>query len=296
MQKIRRFGVVLFKKTDTAKEVTEELISWSRLSGATVHFHPNTPTVMLPESGVVSPDEETFLDASDAVISIGGDGTFLTAAHIVKFTEIPVIGINLGRVGFLANIEADDFTRCLDRITEGEYQTLERMVLEIQLFRDGKELREFHALNDTYINRTVARLISVSLWYGDEYITDYIADGLIVSTPSGSTAYSLSAGGPIMAPGLHAFLITPICPHSISERPIVLSSDKEIRLKVNSKTGMLFSVDGIDSIELQAEDELVISYKGTNTNLIQFSQKSYFDTLRQKLNWGQQGGNKEGKC
>ncbi len=284
MQKITKFGIVLFKRTDAAKEVTEQLLRWSESSGAEIHFHPNTPDVMLPEGAQVSSSDEAFLQSSQAVVSIGGDGTFLTAAHIVKFTEIPVIGINLGKVGFLANIETDNFTRCLDRITEGEYQSLERMVLEIQLNRNGKELKKFHALNDTYINRTVARLISVSLWYGDDYITDYIADGLIVATPSGSTAYSLSAGGPIMTPGLHALLITPICPHSISERPIVLSADKEIRLKVNSKTGMLFSVDGIDSIELEQDDELLISYKGTNTNLIQFSQKSYFDILRQKLN------------
>lgn len=296
MRKISRFGIVLFKKTDAAREVTEELVQWSQQSGATLTFHPNTPEIMLPEGATVSNSEERFVSDSEAVISIGGDGTFLTAAHIVKFTEIPVIGINLGRVGFLANIETNNFTGCLNRIMEGEYQTLERMVLEINLYRQGELLKTFHALNDSYINRTVARLISVSLWYGEEYITDYIADGLIVSTPSGSTAYSLSAGGPIVAPGLHAILITPICPHSISERPIVLSSEKAIFLKVNSKAGMLLSVDGMDSIELEIGDELKISYEGTNTNLIQFSQKSYFDTLRQKLNWGQQGDSKEGRC
>lgn len=296
MRKISHFGIVLFKKTPAALEVTEELVLWSQNSGATLTFHPNTPKKMLPHGATLSESEERFVNESEAVISIGGDGTFLTAAHIVKFTEIPVIGINLGRVGFLANIEANNFTRCLHRIMDGEYQTLERMVLEINLYRKGSLLRTFHALNDSYINRTVARLISVSLWYGDDYITDYIADGLIVSTPSGSTAYSLSAGGPIVAPGLHAILITPICPHSISERPIVLSSDKAIFLKVNSKAGMLLSVDGMDSIELERGDELKISYEGTNTNLIQFSQKSYFDTLRQKLNWGQQGDSKEGRC
>lgn len=296
MHKISRFGIVLFKRTDAAQEVIEELLLWSKTSGALVTFHPDTPREMIGNDAVISSSEKAFVADAEAVVSIGGDGTFLTAAHIVKFTEIPVIGINLGRVGFLANIEANNFTRCLKRIMNGEYQTLERMVLEIQLVRKGEVLKTFHALNDTYINRTVARLISVSLWYGEEYITDYSADGLIVSTPSGSTAYSLSAGGPIVAPGLRAFLITPICPHSISERPIVLSADKAIRLKVNSRTGMLFSVDGIDSIELETDDELTISYQGTNTNLIQFSQKSYFDTLRQKLNWGQQGGHKEGKC
>ncbi len=294
---MRSFGIVIFKKSSAACEVLTRLTNWAAAHPTVSLFlHPDTPGIHC--AGVSLPmaeSAEQFLAEAEAVISIGGDGTFLTAAHIVKFTEIPVIGINLGQVGFLADIEAEQFEACLAQMLEGKFRSIERMVLEISVRRDDREIACFHALNDTYLNRTTARLISVSVWYGADYLTDYVADGLIVATPSGSTAYSLAAGGPIVAPGLQAVLITPICPHSISERPIVLGADQPIRLRINAKAaGALLSADGLNSIEMQAGDELLISHKGQKTNLIQFAQRSYFDTLRMKLNWSQKGHRKEG--
>ncbi len=288
METVRNFGVVLFKTDQKARDVLSRLFIWAEENDATLFLHPGIPTEMIPEGKERCKTECDLLTASQAVISIGGDGTFLTAAHIVKFSETPVIGINLGQVGFLADIEWEEFEKCLSRVSEGEYSTISRMVLEVTVTRRGSVVSTMNALNDIYVNRSsVPRLVSLSLWYGDDYITDYVADGVIVATPSGSTAYSLSAGGPIVAPGLEAIIITPICPHSIGERPIVLDASRPVRLKITAKNpSPLLSADGLTSLLLEPEDEITISFQGRSANLIQFSQHSYFDTLRQKLNWG----------
>lgn len=286
----KKFGVVLFKRDDRAAEVLNRLMKWSSESGASIALHPGVPREFVPTGMRICSSEAELLAESQVVISIGGDGTFLTAAHIVKFSEIPVIGINLGQVGFLADIESESFEKCLNRVISGEYTTISRMVLEVTVHRGGKIIGTMNALNDVYINRSsVPRLVSVKLWYGDDYLTDYVADGVIVATPSGSTAYSLAAGGPIVAPGLAAVVITPICPHSVGERPIVLDASRPIRMKINPKNpSPLLSADGLNSILLEPDDEITISFMGRNAQLIQLSRFSYFDTLRQKLNWGVQ--------
>jgi NAD+ kinase len=162
------------------------------------------------------------------------------------------------------------------------------MVLEAILYRGNEQMCKFHALNDVFINRiNTPKLTSISVWYGNDFITDFYADGIIVATPNGSTAYSLSAGGPIVEPNVKAFLLTPICPHSLTERPIILPSDKSIRLLVNEKNpDLLFSADGLESVRLQSGDQIVVNYGGARTNLIQLTDVSYFEMLRRKLSWG----------
>ncbi len=285
---VQKFGIVLFKRDERVSSVLTRLLTWANETGTSILLHPGVPREYVPAGLTICKTEEELLAHSEVIISIGGDGTFLTAAHIVKFTETPVIGINLGQVGFLADIESETFEKCLNRVISGEYTTISRMVLEVTVNRGGEIIGSMNALNDVYINRSsVPRLVSVKLWYGEDYITDYIADGVIVATPSGSTAYSLAAGGPIIAPGLAAVVITPICPHSIGERPIVLDASRPIRLKINAKNpSPLLSADGLNSILLKPDDEITISFTGKNAQLIQFSRFSYFDTLRQKLNWG----------
>jgi NAD+ kinase len=148
----------------------------------------------------------------------------------------------------------------------------------------------FHALNDIFINRYgMPKLASISAWFGEEYIADFKSDGVIVATPSGSTAYSMAAGGPIVEPSVQAFLLTPICPHSLTERPLILPADKKIRLKINQKNPeLLLSADGLESVKLKNNDEISIAYHGANSNLIQCAEHSYFTSLRKKLYWGQE--------
>lgn len=297
MRGIKRFGIVFFKEDPRAKDILDRIANWCRETGSEINYHPDFPKSMLPKNCSNTLSIEELRDSSDALISIGGDGTFLTAAHIIKYTEKPVIGVNLGRIGFLADIEIETLELCLNRILKGEFSTLSRMMLDATIEREGEVIATLHALNDFYINRiSVPKMSSIALWYGDDFITEYIADGIIVSTPSGSTAYSLAAGGPIMAPGLEAVAVTPICPQALSERPIVLSADTPLKLKINSKNSkLLFSADGVDDFELATNDIITISYKGKNANLIQFSEKSYFSTLRQKMNWGRNSKVEE-KC
>ena len=229
-------------------------------------------------------------------MSIGGDGTFLSVARMCRYSEKPVIGINLGGLGFLADIGLENIEESLMLLHEGHYTTISRMVLDACLIRQSEKICTFNALNDIFINRiNTPKLTSISAWHGDDYITDFYADGIIVATPSGSTAYSLSAGGPIVEPSVKAFLLTPICPHSLTERPIILASDRAIRLVVNEKNpDLLLSADGLESTKLQSGDEVIISKGGTHSNLIQLTNRSYFALLRHKLDWGKGYKNRSG--
>ena len=288
MKQVTSFGVVSFKKTAAVGEVLLRIRGWASNNSVNVYYHPIL-------SGQLSPDmraeesEDVFLEKSDAVVSVGGDGTLLSVAHMTGFSEKPVVGVNLGGLGFLTDIGPEELEECLGRIKSGAYETISRMVLEAHVKRDGIAVRQFKALNDIYINRvTKPKLASISAWCGDAFITDFFADGLIVATPTGSTAYSLSAGGPIVEPSVQAFLLTPICPHSLTERPLILPSNRDIRLIINEKNpNMLLTADGLDSINLHYGDEITVSYGGIQKNLIQLTEKSYFSLLQRKLGWGQ---------
>ncbi|MBN1578822.1 MAG: NAD(+)/NADH kinase [Chitinispirillaceae bacterium] len=285
MQKINTFGVVAFKESGQIRAVVDRIVDWSRSNGVPLSFHP------LLENQVAAPvaaDETSFINSSDAIISLGGDGTFLSVARMCRFTGKPVIGVNIGGLGFLTDIGIDDLEKNLIKIRNGNYQTINRMVLDAKLVRDAQVISAFHALNDVFINRVnTPKLTSISAWYGSDFITEFFADGIIVATPSGSTAYSLSAGGPIVEPTVLAFLLTPICPHSLTERPIILPSDKELQLVINEKNpDLLLSIDGLESVRLQSDDRIIVSCGGVAGNLIQLAEQSYFSLLRRKLDWG----------
>lgn len=287
MNHIKSFGVIAFKESQHVTETLERIHCWATHFSTPVFFHPFLKNQISSDIKIEESECE-FLDKSDAIVSVGGDGTFLSVAHMCRFTEKPIVGVNLGGLGFLTDISPDDIELTLQKIIDGKYSTISRMVLEAILIRNSEQIRKFHALNDVFINRiNTPKLTSISVWFGNDYITDFFADGIIVATPNGSTAYSLAAGGPIVEPDVKAFVLTPICPHSLTERPIILSSNKSIRLIINDKNpDLLFSSDGLESVCLQSGDQIVISYGGIRTNLIQLTETSYFSLLRRKLNWG----------
>ena len=287
MNPVSTFGIVAFNQSTHIDRVLARIEAWAENSDATVFFHPLCAS-RLPAHAVVGDSEEAFLKESQVVVSVGGDGTFLSTIHLCRFSGKPVVGVNMGGLGFLTDVAADEVEGALQRIHEGDYSTVSRMMLKASVSREQKELRAFHALNDIFINRFDSpKLTSIAAWHGDHFITDFHSDGIIVATPSGSTAYSLSAGGPIVDPSVHAFLLTPICPHSLSERPLILSSDQPIRFVMRQKNAdVLLSADGFESMKLQSNDEVIITYAGDKTNLIQLSSRSYFDLLRIKLEWG----------
>jgi len=287
MRPVQSFGIVAFKEGVQVEATLHRIASWSRQQNVPVVFHDYIKD-LVPKYAVVAENEPEFLAKSDALVSVGGDGTFLSVARMCRYTEKPVIGLNLGGLGFLTDIGPEDLETNLQRIKDGDYKTISRMVLETKLIRNKQAFRTFHALNDIFINRiNTPKLTSISAWYGSDYITDFYADGIIVATPSGSTAYSLSAGGPIVEPTVKAFLLTPICPHSLTERPIILPSDRKIQLVINEKNpDLLLSADGLESEKLQIGDSIEITYGGIRTNLIQLAERSYFELLRRKLDWG----------
>ena len=288
MKPITSFGVVSFKKSAAVSDVLRRIQEWASNNSANVHYHPILGE-RLPPGAHAEESVEAFLEKSGALVSVGGDGTLLSVAHMSGFSEKPIVGINLGGLGFLTDIGPDELEKCLGLIKSGDYSSISRMVFEASVMRGGNTVCQFKALNDIFINRIKRpKLTSISAWCGDAFITDFFADGLIVATPNGSTAYSLSAGGPIVEPSVQAFLLTPICPHSLTERPLILPSDRSIRLVVNEKNpDLMLTADGLESFNLQRGDEIVVSYGGIRKNMIQIAERSYFSLLREKLGWGQ---------
>jgi NAD+ kinase len=235
-------------------------------------------------SGVTVFDGNNF-DA-DFVISMGGDGTFLRAASMVGSKQVPILGINTGRLGFLADVTAQEIDHTIQALYEGDYAVETRSVIEVST--SGQKLKGYRcALNDVAIlKRDNASMITIHCTVNGDYLTTYQADGLIMSTPTGSTAYSLSNGGPIIVPGTHVFLLTAVAPHSLNVRPIVLSEDSEIQLTVESRThNYLVALDG-RSEPLQETTRLRLRKAPYRVRVIKRADTKYFYTLREKMMWG----------
>ncbi len=227
-------------------------------------------------------------DGVDLVIAIGGDGTLLTTARRLVGTHLPTLGVNLGKLGFLAEHSPDDLAAYLNGSIDAQWHISPKMMLQVKLENgDGDTLR--YALNDVIVSQGVmTRLIGIDMGVDDQHATQYRADGLVVSSPVGSTAYSLSLGGPILSQGLRAFVITPIAPHVLTNRPIVIEGSSEVRFTVRGPIGELaLIVDGHERLELAEGDRFTVCAAPTDFLLISSSQRSYFDILRTKLAWGE---------
>jgi NAD+ kinase len=287
MKPITSFGIIAFKQSQKIRSTLERIRAWSKAGGVAVFFHPFLASIV-DDSAPVCANENEFLSNCEALVSVGGDGTFLSAVHLSHFSGKPVVGVNMGGLGFLTDIGPEDLENSLDRMAKGDYRTTARMLLMARVMRDGTELTTVRALNDIFINRfDNPKLTSISAFSGDRHISEFVSDGLIIATPSGSTAYSLSAGGPIVDPDVKAFLLTPICPHSLTERPLILPCGRQVRLVMSQKNAeVMMSADGIETIRLKSNDEVLVTYCGDQTNLIQLSGRSLFDLLRSKLGWG----------
>ncbi|MEI7482221.1 MAG: NAD(+)/NADH kinase [Elusimicrobiota bacterium] len=229
---------------------------------------------------------------ADAGITVGGDGTVLYAArHVIKY-GIPVLGINAGGLGFLSGIERSDFEKCLDVFLSNGFQRIKRQLLSVEVFRRGKRiLGPYPALNDCVIRSTEARAFTLRAYFGRQFLSEYFGDGLIVSTPTGSTAYNLAALGPIVLPELEVFLLSPVCPHSLTHRPIVLSSLSDITIVVGGSQGhgksVSLSLDGQENSVLPAADKIIIRKYPRNFEMLVPHDFSHFDILRRKLRWGE---------
>ncbi len=227
----------------------------------------------------------------DFILSLGGDGTLLALSRAVGNRKTPILGIHLGELGFLAEVTTEDMFEKLDRVASEDCEILERMVLECTV-QNGENPQIFHALNDITIDRGSShRMVNCELKANGNHVANYKADGLIVSTPTGSTAYSLSAGGPIVMPSLDAMVVTPICPHTLTLRPIVLPDDKtiEITFADNQAGGLGLAVDGQVQASLELHAKVIIRKASYKTQMIIFSDTNYFDVLSKKMGWGRRG-------
>ncbi|MEW6594927.1 MAG: NAD(+)/NADH kinase [Thermodesulfobacteriota bacterium] len=271
---IRTVGIILKKGSDEPRRIGEELAAWFAARSVAVVFDA-------VEAGM------------DLLVILGGDGTLLHVAAQASARGIPVVGVNLGGLGFLTEIAVDERYAVFEQILAGEMTVEERMMLKVRLVSSAGVGEWRYALNDVVISKgNVDQLVELSAWADAEYITTYRADGLIVSTPTGSTAYNLSAGGPIVQPRLHAMLVTPICPFMLESRPILLPPVARLRTQLadgrNQATGrdVKVIVDGQFAWEMHAGDTLEVEAAEKPLRLISSPRKGYFEILRGKLNWG----------
>jgi NAD+ kinase len=236
-------------------------------------------------------ERQQLAKSCDLAIVVGGDGTMLNAARSLAPADVPVLGINLGRLGFLADVSPDEMHDRLDEILAGDYQEERRSLLYASVIRDGRIVSESDALNDVVIHKwDIARMIEVDTSINGRFLNSLRADGLIVSTPTGSTAYALSGGGPILDPALEALVLVPICPHTLSNRPIVVSDRVQIEIVVHGEddTKAQITCDGQVNFELATGDHIQIKRMDHDLRLIHPQQHNHFEVMRKKLRWAEQ--------
>jgi NAD+ kinase len=253
--------------------------------------------ILLPEYDIIKTEpcyrlavpNDQFVSLAELIIVIGGDGTVLRTARLFCETGKPMFGINRGRLGFLTEFNPDEYPLYLDKVLEGKLTTVERLVLEAVLRRNGREIASYYFLNDAVIHKgSFTRPIRLEMEVDGNFLSSYTGDGLIISTPTGSTAYSLSAGGPIITPTeAKIFLLSPICPHSLAMRPMIIPAVSGFKARIMSEyKHLLLTIDGQEVIEIDGKDEVLIRQSNKNIKLITHPEKNYYAILREKLGWG----------
>jgi NAD+ kinase len=233
-------------------------------------------------------DRDQLARNVDLMLVLGGDGTMIATARMLGDVEVPVIGVNYGGLGYLAEFRIEELITALEAILAGDYKLEPRLMLAVELRRGEGLVTRNRVLNDVVINKSaLARIIEIEAYLNDQFVNSFRSDGLIVSTPTGSTAYNLSAGGPVIYPSMKTVVITPICPFTLSNRPIVVPDDSLIELRLMTQNEeVALTLDGQVGFPLEVGDRIVISKSETTFNLVQPMNRNYFDVLRDKLKWG----------
>jgi NAD+ kinase len=286
-QAFRNIGIISRPRRSNLSEVVPPLLHWLEARGVNVVYDHETAGC-LPEPSAGRTREQVAA-ASQLLLVLGGDGTLLAAARVAAAKGIPILPINMGSLGFLTSFMLEELYPALEDILAGRLTISERVMLHVELERGGKIVDKQSVLNEVVINKgALARMIELELIIDNDFVCRYRADGLIVASPTGSTAYSLSAGGPIVHPAVESFIITPICPHTLSDRPVVVRDTSIIEAKLSVGTESVFlTLDGQKGIPLQPTDRVRISRAQQLLKLIQTPNKSYFEILRNKLKWGE---------
>ena len=282
LDKLQRVGVILRPSTPELKD------TYLRLKEIYESYNIEVmiDSISAGMIGVLGVDFESMCKSSDVLVSIGGDGTLISVARRSFCYQKPILAISAGNLGFLTDVSIDDIEGCLINILNDNYRIDERMMIEVQLHR-GNEVSIHRSFNDVVMTRkSISKMINIEARTNNKLINTYYGDGMIVSTPTGSTAYNLAANGPVLYPLTEAFIVTPICPHSLTQRPLVLPIDFEIELKSSDEAGSVVILDGQESYELKKSDKIVVKTAINRVKLIHRLERNYFQVLREKLSWG----------
>lgn len=282
---MKRIGIYAKQNHPDAPELTREVSAWLQERQVLVFVEEG-----LAASAGISPGygAKAIPALVDMIIVLGGDGTLISVSRKIRDHGTPIFGVNLGSLGFLTEITREELFTVLEEVLSGNFTTSTRMMLDVFVKRDGEEVGRFHVLNDVVINKgALARIIDMEAMVDDNYLTTFKADGLIIATPTGSTAYNMAAGGPIIHPRSHSLVITPICPHMLSNRPIIICDDAKVRIEVKFQDeDVVLTADGQVGMPLKADDIVEICKSPSRTVLINSPTRDYFQILRTKLRWG----------
>lgn len=280
--------IALFRKktSSLADEVAADLRKWSETRGISVLNEGEL------RSFVESPEAADKDSGIDLIAVLGGDGTLLAAARALQGKEIPILGVNLGQLGFLTEVALQELYPALELIQRGETSIETRSTLGVEVSREGKTVGEYQVLNDVVFNKgALARISDLNVRVDGLDLGEYKGDGLIIATPTGSTAYSLSAGGPIVCPEIPSFVISPICPHTLNHRPIIIPDSSTVEVRLVFKNGEVFlTLDGQEGMELDERDLVTVRKSPHKILLVRSSERNFFQVLRAKLMWGDRYG------
>lgn len=283
-------GIIANLTKENAIKVVADVSNWLNDKGITTLITEDC-AVNLNSDQCLIMDNEEMIQKADAIIVFGGDGTILHASHIPGITRLPILPVNMGGLGFLTEVGLDELYIALDKVLNGNYQLDERMMLRAKIINPNTKETEVEriALNDAVINKgAFSRMIWLETYIDQEYVSTVNGDGIIISTPSGCTAYSLSAGGPIVCPSLNVFIITYICPHTLSFRPQIVPAESKISIIVKSlHSNILLAIDGQEGFDLVPNSIVEIDKAPETIKLIRSEKRNYYEILRTKLKWGE---------
>jgi NAD+ kinase len=281
-----RIGIIV-KTTDKKNApLVSDIVEWLTSKGVEVVLDSEAAKFIGREGGV---SKTKIAEQIDVLLVLGGDGTFISAARLVVKKNVPLLGVNIGGLGFLTEVSVDEAKRVLESVLKGDFVTENRMLLIAHVHRHDERIADYSVMNDVVINKgALARIIQIEMHINGNFVCSYRADGLIISTPMGSTAYSLSAGGPIVHPVLNSIIITPICAHSLTNRPLVVPDDSKIRTVVKETNGEVFlTLDGQVGFSIEKGDVIEVKKSDTQLKVIKSPLRNYYEILRTKLRWGE---------
>jgi NAD+ kinase len=284
---IKKIGIISKPKKTEIREIVPPLLHWLQEREIETYIDKETASILASTEKCLSRNE--LPGQVDLLVVLGGDGTLLAAVRALNRKAVPILAVNLGGLGFLTVITREELYPTLEMVLAGNLHTERRVQLEGELIRADEVISSFLALNDVVLNKgAIARILDFDVLVNGRFISTYKSDGLIISTPTGSTAYSLAAGGPVVTPAVEAFLVTPICAHTLTNRPLVLPDTVEIEVVVKSQREAAYlTVDGQVGLAAHSEDIVRVKKARSTVELVQPPSKTYFEILRQKLKWGE---------